>query len=49
MTRNWVIAEYIQPGPRDAQKTLDQLIEILDNPELYGAIVQLLENDKPKS
>ena len=43
MTRNWVIEEYIQPGPRDAQKTLDQLIEILDNPELYGAIVELLE------
>jgi hypothetical protein len=38
----------MQPGPRDAQKTLDQLIEILDNSEIYGAIAELLERDKPK-
>ena len=38
-----VIAKYIRPGPQNAQKTLEQLIEILDNPELYGAIVELLE------
>ncbi len=36
-----VIANYLQPGPRNAEQTLDQLISILDNRELHDALVQL--------
>jgi hypothetical protein len=43
-----VIAEYIQPGPRDAERTLERLIDILDDPDLYGALVELHEGERPK-
>jgi hypothetical protein len=36
-----VIANYLQPGPRNAEETMDQLIRILDNRELHDALVQL--------
>ena len=42
------ISEYLQPGRRDAEKTVEQLIAILDDPNLYGAIVELLEAEQPK-
>jgi hypothetical protein len=29
-----VIAEYLQPGPRNAEATVDQLIKIFDRKEL---------------
>jgi hypothetical protein len=32
------IAEYLEPGDRDAEKTLDELIGILDNNEVASAI-----------
>jgi hypothetical protein len=38
-----VIAEYLEPGPRNAEETLDQLIRIIDDRELYDAIVELLK------
>jgi hypothetical protein len=39
-----VIAEYLQPGPRNAEATVDQLIKILDRKELYDALVELSHN-----
>jgi hypothetical protein len=38
-----VIADYLEPGPRNAEKTLDQLIRIIDDHDLYDAIVELLK------
>jgi hypothetical protein len=32
----------LQPGPRDAEETLKQLIRVIDDRELYEAIVALL-------
>jgi hypothetical protein len=42
-----LIDEYIRPGPRDAERTLEQLIDILDDPNLYGALVELLVAERP--
>ena len=38
-----VIADYLEPGPRNAEATLDQLIRIIDDRDLYDAIVELLK------
>lgn len=38
-----VIAEYLEPGPRDPEKTVNQLITILDHHELYEAVVWMLK------
>jgi hypothetical protein len=38
-----VIAEYLQPGPRNPEETVNQLITILDNHELYEAVVWMLK------
>jgi hypothetical protein len=38
-----VIADYLQPGPRDAEETLDQLIRIIHDQNLHDALVQLLK------
>jgi hypothetical protein len=35
-----LLRNYLQPGPRDAEKTVEQFIGILDDPNLYGAIVE---------
>ena len=45
-----VIADYLEPGPRNAEETLDQLIGIIDDREFYEAIVELLkaEGREPK-
>jgi hypothetical protein len=38
----WVVAEYLEPGrPRDAEKTIQQLISILDRPDLAAAMERL--------
>jgi hypothetical protein len=37
-----VIGDYLQPGPRDAEETLNQLIRVIDDRELYDAIVEIL-------
>jgi hypothetical protein len=37
-----VIADYLQPGQRDPDETLRQLIGVIDNREVYDAIVELL-------
>ena len=40
-----VVAEYLQPGPRNAEATVDQIIKILDRKDLYDALVALLRNE----
>jgi hypothetical protein len=42
-----VIAGYLEPGPRNAEETVHQLITILDNDELCEAIVSLLKAGGP--
>ena len=42
-----VIAEYLQPGPRNSEETVNQLINILDNHELYEAVVWMLKAERP--
>jgi hypothetical protein len=37
-----IIAGYLQPGPRNAEETLDQLIRVIDDREVHDAIVELL-------
>jgi hypothetical protein len=39
-----VISEYIEPGPRDAKKTLDALIFILQDEALAQAVARLEGN-----
>jgi hypothetical protein len=41
-----VITEYLQPGPRNAEATVGQLIKILDRKELHDALVGLLRNER---
>ena len=38
----------MQPGPRDADDTLRQLISVIDNREVYDAVVQLLRAENPE-
>jgi hypothetical protein len=43
-----VFAEYLEPGPRDPDKVLRQLIGVIDNREVYDAVVELLIAEKPE-
>jgi hypothetical protein len=36
-----ILSEYLEPGPRDADETITQLIAVLDNQDLAGAIDRL--------
>jgi hypothetical protein len=36
-----VIADYLEPGPRNAEATLNQLIRIIDDHELFDALVDV--------
>jgi hypothetical protein len=36
-----ILCEYLEPGPRDADETITQLIAVLDNQELSGAVERL--------
>jgi hypothetical protein len=40
-----VIAGYLEPGPRNAEETLDQLIRIIDDRELHDAVIELLKTE----
>jgi len=42
-----VLAAYYEPGPRNCEETLDQLMRILDNHDLYNALVELLRAENP--
>jgi hypothetical protein len=39
-----IIAEYLEPGPRDAEATVNRLIQTLDNVRLAEAL-ELLEKE----
>jgi hypothetical protein len=43
-----VLAAYYEPGPRNCEETLDRLMRILDNRELYTALVALLRAENPE-
>jgi len=43
-----VIADYLEPGPRNVEETLNQLISIIDDHELYEALVELLKAAGPE-
>jgi hypothetical protein len=36
-----IIAEYLEPGPHDADKTIQHLISILDRQDLAAAMTRL--------
>jgi len=33
-----IIGDYLEPGPRDAEETIDRLIAVLDTQELAAAL-----------
>ncbi|WMT71106.1 hypothetical protein [Bradyrhizobium sp. Ash2021] len=39
-----IIGQYLEPGPRDAERTINRLIAVLDTPELAAALERV---DKP--
>jgi hypothetical protein len=45
---NLVIADYLQPGPRDAEESMRQLISVLDNRDVHQALEKLLQAEKPE-
>jgi hypothetical protein len=42
---NLVIADYLQPGERDAEEAMNLLIGALDNREVHEALEKLLQAD----
>jgi hypothetical protein len=38
-----VIANYLQPGPRDAEESMAEIIRVLDDPDLFNAVMVLLK------
>jgi hypothetical protein len=42
-----VIATYVEPGPRDAEQTVNQLLAVLDTNELADAVQELNGRTKP--
>jgi hypothetical protein len=36
-----VLAQYVEPGPRDAEKTVNDLMTILDDSDLVEAVWEL--------
>jgi hypothetical protein len=38
-----VIANYLQPGPRNAEESMNEMIRVLDDRDLFDAIVELLK------
>jgi hypothetical protein len=36
-----VLAEYVEPGPRDAEVTVQQLLEVLDRRDVVEAVERL--------
>jgi hypothetical protein len=43
-----VLAQYVEPGPRDAEKTVNDLMTILDDSDLVEAVWELDSAAKPK-
>ncbi len=38
-----ILADYVQPGQRDAEKTVQQLLEVLDRDDVVEAVDRLEE------
>jgi hypothetical protein len=36
------LADYLQPGPRDANKTLEQIVELLDKRDVIAAAERII-------
>jgi hypothetical protein len=36
-----ILGEYIEPGPRDAKRTVERLLTVLDKPDLAHALDRL--------
>jgi hypothetical protein len=36
-----ILAEYVQPGPRDAEKTINDLLSVLDRDDVVEAVDRL--------
>lgn len=36
------LSRYLQPGPRDANKTIEQIVELLDKREVIGAAERII-------
>lgn len=36
-----ILADHIQPGPRDAEKTINQLLDVLDRDDVVEALDRL--------
>ena len=43
-----LLARYVEPGPRDAEKTVNDLMTILDDSDLVEAIWELDPAARPK-
>jgi hypothetical protein len=43
-----VLARYVEPGPRDAEKTINDLMTILDHSDLVEAVWELDQTARPK-
>jgi hypothetical protein len=43
-----VLARYVEPGPRDAEKTVNDLMTILDDSDLVEAVWELDPAARPK-
>jgi hypothetical protein len=36
-----ILAHYVAPGPRDAEKTIDALLNVLDDEEVVQAVLDM--------
>jgi urease gamma subunit len=36
-----ILADYVQPGPRDGERTIQQLLEVLDRNDVIEAVDRL--------
>ena len=43
-----LLARYVEPGPRDAEKTINDLMTILDDSDLVEAVWELDPAARPK-
>ena len=43
-----LLARYVEPGPRDAEKTVNDLMTILDDSDLVEAVWELDPAARPK-
>ena len=44
-----ILAHYVAPGPRDHEKTINALLQVLDDEEVVQAVWELDPSSKPTS